>query len=130
MSVSNPFQVLDNICTKGDDLYDTTDNTELLDKAYVPFVINRTLSYHYDTVLIANHANLMSHVDKKYQYKFLKSIVRPKKRFAKWAKTENDEFINTLTEIYKCNRQTAEVYASLLTDDQICEIKNNNKTGG
>jgi len=57
----------------------TKDNvmlTEEDEKGYVPFVVNRGLSYFIDTVKLANEINQRHHVDKKLQYDFLLNSVR------------------------------------------------------
>ena len=56
------------------------------EKAYNSFMVNRGLSYFYDTVLFANEMNKYSHLDSRLQYDFLRQIVRKKKRFSKWLK--------------------------------------------
>ena len=121
MSINNPFDILNNINSGSNTLIDEWD--ENIEKAYVPFMINRGLSYHLDTVLIANAANQMAHADKKAQYRFLKSIVRPKKRYGKWAKAETSELINKVTEAFQCSRKEAEAYLKLLTEEQLTQIK-------
>ena len=40
-------------------------------KDYVPFVINRALSYHMDCILYANEINMNSYIDKDMQYHYL-----------------------------------------------------------
>ena len=53
---------------------------------YVPFVVNRTLSYFPDTVLYANEINLWGHADHRLQNDYLLNSVRAKKRFSRWMK--------------------------------------------
>lgn len=62
---------------------------ELTEKEYVPFIVNRSLSYHQDCVFFANEVNRRHHLDKKLQNDFLLNTVRSQKRpFAKWIKSE------------------------------------------
>ena len=41
-------------------------------KGYVPFVVNRCLSYFPDTILQANEMNLLPNADKKMQFDYLR----------------------------------------------------------
>jgi ATP-dependent DNA ligase len=56
--------------------------------------------------------------------------LRPKKRGAKWVKTENDEDLDVVCEIYECNRNIAKDYLSLLSKDQLEIIKKEKSKGG
>lgn len=126
----NPFDFVININSKSPNLMRNSENDVLAEKGYTPFLTNRSLSYHYDTVLVANMVNQWSHIDKRPQYEFYKATVRPKRRFGKWSKPETSEIINTLSEMYSCSITTAESYAALLTEDQKTELINKNNKGG
>jgi len=119
-----------NISEGGPNLFRTAENIELVEKDYVSFMVNRSMSYHYDTIQIANMVNSWAHIPKQAQYEFFKATVKPKKRFSKWPKPEKSDLINIIMEEYQCNRQHAETYASLLNEDQITFLKNGRKTGG
>src|ERR1017187_7824331 len=57
------------------------------EKDYVPFIVNRALSYHDDALFYANQMNILSGLDKKLQYDFLINSIRARKRyFQRWAK--------------------------------------------
>ena len=45
---------------------------------YPAFIINRCMSGHIDTILLANEMNVQNHLDPKLQYDFFINIVRPK----------------------------------------------------
>ncbi len=63
----NPFEYVNAInTTKKDIMID-----ELAEKAYNPFIINRSLSYFNDTVLMANEMNINHHLDNRLQFDFL-----------------------------------------------------------
>ena len=78
----NPFDFVNAICDSKQNLI----IDDISEKLYTPFMVNRSLSYHYDTVLLANEMNQRHFLDKKLQNDFLINIVRRKKRFAKWIK--------------------------------------------
>ena len=68
------------------DLMATEDFT--WEKKYPAYIVNRCLSYHYDTLIAANEMNGYHFLPKNMQYHFLLNIVRKKKRFAKFLKAE------------------------------------------
>ena len=71
----NPFEYVNAICdTKQNLIVD-----EVSEKNYNPFMVNRSLSYHYDTVLLANEMNQRHFLDKKLQNEFLINTIRKKK---------------------------------------------------
>ena len=49
---------------------------------YLPFIVNKCLSGHLDSVIFANEMNLNHHLDNKMQYDFLLNTLRSKKRFS------------------------------------------------
>ncbi len=61
--------------------------TEQDEKSYSSFMVNRALSFHRDTVLLANEMNRYTTLDNKLKYDFLLNIVRASKRpYSKWHK--------------------------------------------
>ena len=99
------------------------DNEEVMNKAYVPFVINRSLSYHTDGVLLANEMNKHTHIDKRMQYDFYRHALTKGKRFSKWHKSENDDDLDLLAKHYRCSRVKAEEIKKTLSDSQIESIR-------
>ena len=76
-------------------LLDTEDLT--WEKKYPPFIINKCLSMHYDTIAQANEMNGFHFLDKKLQFHFYINSIRKAKRFGgKWlsqAKLKNIEYV-------------------------------------
>ena len=62
-----------------DDLIDDDPDTI---KNYPPYIVNRCLSGHLDTVLYANEMNLHPNLDKDMQYQFYLNSLRKRKRFS------------------------------------------------
>lgn len=124
------FDFLNSINDNKKDLIETSDNPELAEKIYAPFIINKSLSYFIDTVQLANEMNLRHHLDNKYQYDFLRCTVRKRKRFSKWHKTEEDENLQSLIEYYKCSMSKAKMYIKILSHEQLKTIKETLKKGG
>jgi hypothetical protein len=122
----NPFDYVNAIC-------DTKENLiidDISEKAYNPFMINRTLSYHYDTVLLANEMNQRAHLDKKLQNDFLINTVRKKKRFAKWAKPLSSDDLEVVKEYYGYSNEKARQVLPLLNDEQMGQLRQRIFKGG
>jgi len=121
-----PFDFLNTINqTKKDIMVD-----DLTENEYVPFVINRSLSYFNDTVHYANAININHHIDYRLQYDFLINIVRKRKRFSKWIKPEIEENVEAVKKYYGYSNEKARQAISLLSSEQQQIIKNKVNRGG
>jgi len=100
-----------------------TENDELAEKLYVPFLTNKALSYFVDTVMYANEVNIHHIADNKLQYHYLINSIRPKKRFSKWAKKQEDNDLDAVMRCYGYNRVKAEAALTLLSPAQLEHIK-------
>jgi len=125
--MSNPFDYVNAILqNKKQIIVD-----ELTEKDYVPFIVNRSLSYHSDCVMYANEVNRRHFLDKKLQNDFLLNTVRSRKRpFAKWVKSEKSEDIECVKLVYGLSDSKAREALRLLSDDQIQQLKEKTETGG
>ena len=105
--------------------YDKTPllDDELAEKEYVPFVVNRSLSYFPDTLLHANQMNYCNHLTKKMQFDYLRFSIRPRKRFSKWVKSDNDKNLELVKEYFGYSNERAKEALRVLTDDQIEQIR-------
>jgi hypothetical protein len=104
---------------------------DLTEKEYVPFLTNRSLSYHKDCILFANEMNTRHHLDAKMQNDFLLNTVRSRKRpFTKWAKSEKSEDIECIKIIFGYSNSKAREALRLLSDEQIQELKIKTDIGG
>jgi len=121
----NPFDFVNSVnYTKVDIMNDD------VEKSYLPFIINRQLSYFPDTVAVANEMNRYHQLDNKLQFHFLLNIVRKRKRFSKWAKPIEENDLEVVKEYYGYNNEKAHSVLSLLTPDQIATIKKKVYKGG
>lgn len=93
------------------------------EKDYVPFVVNRTLSYFTDTLLYANEMNRYRDLDNDLQFQFLLNSIRPKKRFSKWAKSDNSDVLELVSYYFQCSIPKAKQYVELLSNEDIDEIR-------
>jgi hypothetical protein len=122
----NPFEYVNAInYTKKDIMID-----DVAEKGYAPYMINRQLSYFPDTVLAANEMNRNHHLDNRLQFDFFINIVRKRKRFSKWHKPETVSDLEAVKKYYGYSNEKARQVLSLLTTDQINELKNKVMTGG
>ena len=122
----NPFEYLNAINnTKKDIMVD-----DIAEKGYNSFMVNRGLSYFNDTVLMANEMNVNHTIDNRLQFDFLINIVRKKKRFSKWIKPETVSDVEVVKEYYGYSNEKAKQALSLLTSDQINELKKKVYKGG
>lgn len=128
--MTNPFDYVKNINNGGENLMRGSENDELAEKGYNPWLTNLAFALHPDTILYANLINQNSHLDHRPQYEFYKYGVRPKVRKAKWVKHEKDEDLDVICDVYQCNRNVAREYLSLLTQEQLNALKKTKKTGG
>jgi transcription initiation factor IIE alpha subunit len=104
---------------------------ESTEDEYVPFMVNRALSYHKDCVLYANEMNRRHQLDKKLQNDYLLNTIRAKKRpFNKWIKPEKSEDIACIKSFYGFSDAKARDALRLLTDKQIQELKEKADKGG
>ena len=106
------------------------DEDSLTEKEYVPFIVNRTLSYFPDTVLYANEVNFRGHLDNRLQNDYLLNSIRKKKRFARWLKPDANEDVDVIKEYYSCNYKKAYEIAKVLTGEQLSLIHKRMKRGG
>ena len=122
----NHFDYLNSInLTKKDLMVD-----DIAEKDYNAFMVNRGLSYHPDTAIIANEMNRYHHLDKKLQYHFFINMIRKRKRFSKWAKAQTESEIDAVKEYYGYSNEKARQAMTLLSPEQITNIKNKVSKGG
>ena len=112
--------------------YDKTTLLEddLQEKAYVPFVINRSLSYFPDTILYANQVNHYNQLDKKMQFDYLRLSLRPRKRFSKWIKSQEEDDLQLIKDHYNYSNERATEVLRVLTPNQIEDIRSLYEYGG
>ena len=104
---------------------------DLTEKEYLPFIVNRSLSYHKDCVLYANEMNRRHFLDKKMQNDFLLNTIRSQKRpFAKWVKSEKSDDLECIKQVYQFSDTKAKEAARLLSKEQIQQLKEKTETGG
>ena len=122
----NPFEYANAInYTKKNIMVD-----DIAEKSYSSYMINRQLSYFPDTVLAANEMNRNHHIDNRLQFDFFINIIRKRKRFSKWFKPEQISDLETIKQYYGYSNEKARQVLTLLSTEQINELKNKVAKGG
>ena len=125
----NPFDFVKSINYQKQDLLEDDLDGEL-EKEYVPYIVNRALSFTPDTIINANEINQRPFVDKKLQYHYLLNSVRKKNRFGKWLKADKLEKIEVICKYYGYSIHKAKQVESIFSDRDIEYIKSQLETGG
>ena len=123
----NPFEFVNSINSTKVNLMDKDEDTEA---KYNSFLVNRSLSYFPETVIMSNEMNRLHHLDAKLQYDFLINIVRKKKRFSKWDKPEERADIECVKQYFGYSESKAKQVVGLLSESQITIIKSKVSIGG
>jgi hypothetical protein len=104
---------------------------EITESEYVPFLTNRSLSYHFDCIMFANEMNSRHHIDKKLQNDYLINTIRSKKRpFAKWVKHAKSEDLECIKTYFGFSELKARDVLNLLSDEDIKTIREKTDVGG
>lgn len=122
----SPFDFINAINSTKQDLIED----DWSERQYVPYLINRGLSFSADTVIFANEMNARPHLDKKLQNAFLLNSIRPLKRYNKWIKAVKNDALEDVKTYYGYNSSKALETISVLTEDQLNSIRQKNNKGG
>jgi hypothetical protein len=125
-----PFDFINDINTGKKNLMRGTENDAMAEKGYSGFLTNRSLSYFNDTVALANEMNQRHQIDNIMQYEFFLNTVRPKKRFAKWAKKDSHGNLVMVKEYFGYSDSKALQALSILSEQDLDIIKQKMEKGG
>jgi len=125
-----PFDYVNAINHNKRDLMTGSANDDLAEKSYVPFIVNKSLSYFPDTIFHANEMNKLNHLDFKLQFHYLLNSIRSQKRFAKWVKKDELNDLGVVKEYYGYNNERATEALSILSSKQIQIIREKLEKGG
>ena len=122
-----PFDFVNSITFNKQDLFEDPQ----ADKDYIPFIVNRSLSYFPDTIMYANEMNMHSALPKEWQFDFLRLTISKRKRFSKWVKKDPlSEDIEAVSKYYQYSTKKTLEILDILTEEQISLIKSSQNTGG
>ena len=122
----NPFDFVKSVSYDKKDIM--VDDIE--EKAYQPFLINKALSYHQDSVFFANEMNVRGSVDNRLQYLFYLNTLRKRQRFSSWVKPYISKKLDVIKKYYQISQKEAKEYVNLLSDKNLRELRNRMKIGG
>lgn len=126
--MSSFFDFLNAINDTKKDLLTEDPQTE---SSYVPFMVNRGLSYFPDTIMFANEMNRHAGVPKRWQFDFYRIGVAKKKRFSKWhKKDQSTEEIKLVMQEYNYSASKAAAALELLKPEQVKELQEKYSVGG
>ena len=98
--------------------------------SYPPYIVNRCLSGHLDTVLFANEMNKHPNLAKKLQYDFFLNSLRKRKRYSPWLRKEQIENLELVKRYYGYSNEKAKQVLNILTREQFSFIRDRLETGG
>lgn len=106
------------------------DEEPLAEKEYPPYIINKCMSGHMDTVLFANEMNVKHFLDKKLQYDFFINSIKSRKRYSPWLKKDKFNDLEVVKEYYGYSNEKARAALRILSDEQIQIIATKLNRGG
>ena len=105
-------------------------DNSLAEKDYIPFLINRGLSFFQDTVIQVNEMNRLHFIDNKLQFDYLLNNIRPRKRWSKWLKPDKIDNLEVVKTYFGFGNEKAKEALEVLSNEDIEEIKSKLAKGG
>lgn len=119
MSKLSPFDFINSINDKKYLMVDPE-----VERQYVPFVVNRSLSSFIDTMPFLDFLNRHSGLPNKMQYDYLYHGLRKMKRYGgKWNKNTNHEYLDDIKKYYQVSSQKAAEIVDRLSEEQLHSIR-------
>ena len=106
------------------------DDDVSLEKEYNPYIINRCMSHHIDSIMYANEMNIYYSLPKKLQYDFYINSLRKRKRYADRVSKEKIQDLDYVKSYYGYSNEKAKQALRILTTEQLNYIKSKFETGG
>jgi len=126
----NAFDYVNSISHNKTNMMKGTDNDELAEKMYQPYLTNKAFSQYVDTILYANEMNIRHNIDNKLQYDYFLNSIRAQKRFSKWAKKNESDDIDVIKEYFKYSYSKAYQALSILSTEDLNIIRKKLEKGG
>ena len=121
-----PFEFIKAINTSKDVMKDNS----LAEKDYIPFLVNRGLSFFQDTVIQINEMNIRHYIDNKLQFDYLLNNIRPRKRWSKWLNPDKIDNLELVKTYFGFGNEKAKEALEVLSNEDIEEIKSKLAKGG
>lgn len=91
---------------------------------YIPFVVNKGLSYFPDSILYANEMNMRAYLSPRMQYDYLFHAIRPRARYSKWFKADAEQkTIAAIAEYMQLSPRKVSQIMHLISDEQKEKMK-------
>jgi hypothetical protein len=114
------------------DLIGNSEYPEMVEKQYLPFIMNKILGRFADTILHANEMNMNHHLSNDAQYRYYLNVLRPKNRYKK--KHDKDKKLEDnlalVQRYYVCNKTVARQYLNVIGKEGLEHIKEKMNVGG
>ena len=105
-------------------------NDPFAEKDYIPFLVNRGLSFFQDTILQVNEMNRNHFLDNKLQFDFLINNIRSRKRWSKWLKPDKIDNLELVKTYFGFGNEKAKEALEVLSNEDIEDIKSKLAKGG
>ena len=102
----------------------------LTENSYPPYIVNKCLANHLDSVMYANEMNKYPKLDKVIQYEFLINSLKPRKRFTPWVKKQTLDNLDLVKEYYGYSHDKALTALEILTNEELDIIRTSMNKGG
>jgi len=106
------------------------DDYEYVLKKYVPFIINKGMSYFPESIIQSNNMNFFCGIDKRMHFDYLQHSVRKRKRFSKWLKKNTSNDLQVIKDYFGYSNSKAYDVLDILTKDDINKMKGDLSIGG
>lgn len=100
------------------------------EKDYKPFLVNKSLSYHQDSIHFSNEMNVRHGTGNRLQYLFFLNTLRKRQRFSQWQKPYVSKKLDVIKNYYQISNSKAKEYMELLSDKEVQNLKKRMNTGG
>ena len=126
----SPFDFMNAVSFSKEDLIRNSENPDMTEKEYTPFMVNRGFANFEDTILHANEMNMRHHMFHGAQFDYYRGALRKRKRFSKWPKADKSSDLDAIQQVYKCNRTVAKMYLKAMSPSDIKSVHAKLVTGG
>ena len=124
--MANPFDFVKSVSYTKKDLMEEG----LEEREYKPFLVNKSLSYHQDSIHFVNEMNIRHGSENRLQYLFFLNTLRKRQRFSQWSKPYVSKKLDVIKEYYQISNKQAKDYMAILSDSDVRNLKKRMKTGG
>jgi len=126
----SPFDFMNAASFTKADLIKDSENPDITEKQYNAYIVNRGFTNFEDTILHANEMNQRHELFPAAQFDYYRAVLRKRKRFSKWPKSDKDVNLDAIQEVYQCNRTVAKQYLKVLNEEQLQSVHDRLVTGG